>query len=141
MGYALPAIISASLINENRKIFSICGDAGFLMNLQEMETAKRLNANFVLIVWEDKSYGLIKWKQQAQFGKSTDLDFNNPNWEKLAKSFDWNYIFEDNSSKIMKSLEKTNNLKGPTLFVIPIDYSENGKLTKFLDDLEKNYDT
>ena len=141
MGYALPAIISASLINGNRKIFSICGDAGFLMNLQEMETAKRLGANFVLIVWEDKSYGLIKWKQQAQFGKSTDLDFNNPNWEKLAKSFDWNYIFEDNSSKITRSLEKTNNLKGPTLFVIPIDYSENGKLTKFLDDLEKKYDT
>ena len=140
MGYALPAIISASLINEERKIFSICGDAGFLMNLQEMETAKRLNSNFVLIVWEDKSYGLIKWKQQAQFGKSTNLDFDNPDWEKLATSFNWNYIYENDSTKIISSLEKTNDLNGPTLFVIPVDYSENEKLTKFLDNLEKTYD-
>ena len=140
MGYALPALISASLINEERKIFSICGDAGFLMNLQEMETAKRLNSNFVLIVWEDKSYGLIKWKQQAQFGKSTNLDFDNPDWQKLARSFDWNYIYENDSTKIISSLERTNDLDGPTLFVIPIDYSENEKLTKFLDNLEKTYD-
>ena len=140
MGYALPALISASLINEERKIFSICGDAGFLMNLQEMETAKRLNSNFVLIVWEDKSYGLIKWKQQAQFGKSTNLDFDNPDWQKLARSFDWNYIYENDSTKIISSLERTNDLDGPTLFVIPIDYSENEKLTKFLDNLEKTHD-
>ena len=125
----------------NKKVLSINGDAGFLMNVQDLETAVRNRINVVAVVWLDGEYGLIKWKQQAQFGKSTDLDFNNPNWEKLAKSFDWNYIFEDNSSKITKSLEKTNNLKGPTLFVIPIDYSENGKLTKFLDDLEKKYDT
>ena len=140
MGYALPALISASLINEERKIFSICGDAGFLMNLQEMETAKRLNSNFVMIVWEDKSYGLIKWKQQAQFGQSTNLDFDNPDWEKLARSFNWNYIYENDSAKITSSLEKTNDLHGPTLFVIPIDYSENEKLTKFLDNLEKTHD-
>ena len=140
MGYALPAVIAASLINNDHKIFSICGDAGFLMNLQEMETAKRLNSNFVVIIWEDKSYGLIKWKQQAQFGRSTELDFDNPDWEKLAKSFDWNYIYEDDSSNIFNKLEETNSLKGPTLFVIPIDYSENEKLTELLGTLENSYD-
>jgi len=140
MGYALPAVIAASLTNTNHRIFSICGDAGFLMNLQEMETAKRLNSNFVVIIWEDKSYGLIKWKQQAQFGRSTELDFDNPDWEKLAKSFDWNYLYEDDSSNIFNKLQETNSLKGPTLFVIPIDYSENEKLTKFLGTLEKSYD-
>ena len=140
MGYALPAVIAASLINNDHKIFSICGDAGFLMNLQEMETAKRLNSNFVVIIWEDKSYGLIKWKQQVQFGRSTELDFDNPDWEKLAKSFDWNYIYEDDSSNIFNKLEETNSLKGPTLFVIPIDYSENEKLTELLGTLEKSYD-
>ena len=140
MGYALPAVIAASLINNDHKIFSICGDAGFLMNLQEMETAKRLNSNFVVIIWEDKSYGLIKWKQQAQFGRSTELDFDNPDWEKLAKSFDWNYIYEDDSSNIFNKLEETNSFKGPTLFVIPIDYSENEKLTELLGTLEKSYD-
>ena len=140
MGYALPAAIAASLSNNKKKIFAICGDAGFLMNLQEMETAKRMRSDFVAIIWEDKSYGLIKWKQQAEFGKSTDLDFDNPQWEQLAQSFSWNYIYENDSSKITKRLNETESLKGPTLFVIPIDYSENEKLTDFLGSLEKTYD-
>ena len=140
MGYALPAAIAASLANKNKKIFSICGDAGFLMNLQEMETAKRLNSDFVIIVWEDKSYGLIKWKQQSQFGESTELDFDNPEWRKLAESFKWNYIYEDKSENLKKRLEETEGLKGPTLFVVPIDYSENQKLTNYLDTLEKTYE-
>ena len=141
MGFALPAAIAASISNNNKKrIFAICGDAGFLMNLQEMETAKRMRSDFVAIIWEDKSYGLIKWKQQAEFGKSTDLDFDNPQWEKLAQSFNWNYIYENDSSKITKRLNETESLKGPTLFVIPIDYSENEKLTDFLGSLEKTYD-
>ena len=140
MGYALPAAIAASLSNNKKKIFAICGDAGFLMNLQEMETAKRMRSDFVAIIWEDKSYGLIKWKQQAEFGKSTDLDFDNPQWEQLAQSFNWNYIYENDSSKIAKRLNETEGLKGPTLFVIPIDYSENEKLTDFLGSLEKTYD-
>ena len=140
MGYALPAAIAASLSNNKKKIFAICGDAGFLMNLQEMETAKRMRSDFVAIIWEDKSYGLIKWKQQAEFGKSTDLDFDNPQWEQLAQSFNWNYIYENDSSKITKRLNETEGLKGPTLFVIPIDYSENEKLTDFLGSLEKTYD-
>ena len=141
MGYALPAAIAASLSNNKKKIFAICGDAGFLMNLQEMETAKRMRSDFVAIIWEDKSYGLIKWKQQAEFGKSTDLDFDNPQWEQLAQSFNWNYIYENDSSKITKRLNETEGLKGPTLFVIPIDYSENEKLTDFLGSLEKTYDS
>jgi len=139
MGYALPATISASLEIKNKKIFSISGDGGFLMNVQEMETAKRLNSNIVIIIWEDKGYGLIKWKQQTEFGKSTDLDFDNPDWEKLAKSFGWNYLFEDDSSNITTQLQKTNKLTGPTLFIIPIDYSENQKLTSFLRSLEESY--
>ncbi|MBH32396.1 MAG: acetolactate synthase large subunit [Gammaproteobacteria bacterium] len=135
MGFALPGSISASLINPSKKIFSVCGDAGFMMNIHEMETAKRLNSNIVVIIWEDKSYGLIKWKQKLEFGKTTKLDFDNPNWELIAKSFSWNYIYEDNSSEILSQLQKTKGLKGPTLFVIPIDYSENFKLSDKLDQI------
>ena len=69
MGFALPASIAADLLVKGNKIYAIAGDAGFLMNLHEMETAKRLKTNIVVIVWEDKSYGLIKWKQQLQFGE------------------------------------------------------------------------
>ncbi len=139
MGYALPASISASMINNDKKVFAISGDAGFLMNVQEMETARRLHSNIVIIIWEDNSYGLIKWKQQVQFGESTDLDFDNPDWEDLAKSFGWNYIFEDKSTKIYEKLKLTEKMIGPTLFVIPIDYSENEKLTNFLSSLEDDY--
>ena len=58
MGFALPGAIAASLVHPDRNILAICGDAGFLMNVQEMETAKRLNVNTVVMVWEDKMYGL-----------------------------------------------------------------------------------
>ena len=141
MGYALPAAIAGSLINKDKKIFSICGDAGFLMNLQEMETAKRLNSNIVIFVWEDNSYGLIKWKQKSQFGETTDLDFDNPKWSELANSFSWNYLYEDNSENLINRFKELNHLDGPTLFVVPIDYSENEKLTDFLKNLESSYDS
>jgi acetolactate synthase-1/2/3 large subunit len=136
MGFALPASIAADLLNTGNKIYAIAGDGGFLMNLQEMETAKRLGVNIVVIIWEDRSYGLIKWKQQVQFGENTDLDFTNPDWKLLAKSFGWNYIFEDESSQLILTLKKIKKLKGPTLLIIPIDYSENLKLTQKLNDLE-----
>jgi acetolactate synthase-1/2/3 large subunit len=136
MGFALPASIAADLLNTGNKIYAIAGDGGFLMNLQEMETAKRLGVNIVVIIWEDRSYGLIKWKQQVQFGENTDLDFTNPDWKLLAESFGWNYIFEDESSQLILTLKKIKKLKGPTLLIIPIDYSENLKLTQKLNDLE-----
>ncbi|MCP4754928.1 MAG: acetolactate synthase large subunit, partial [Proteobacteria bacterium] len=80
MGFALPGAIAAQMVFPERKILAICGDAGFLMNVQEMETAKRVKSNIVVMVWEDKSYGLIAWKQNNQFGHHTDLAFDNPDW-------------------------------------------------------------
>ena len=70
----------------------------------------------------------------------TELDFNNPDWKKLAESFEWNFIYEDKSDNLSHRLKETKDLKGPTLFVIPIDYSENQKLTSYLDSLEKAYE-
>ncbi|MDQ6953915.1 MAG: thiamine pyrophosphate-dependent enzyme, partial [Mariprofundaceae bacterium] len=64
MGFALPAAIGAALVYSDKQILSICGDAGFLMNVQEMETAKRLGSNIVVMIWEDHAYGLIAWKQR-----------------------------------------------------------------------------
>jgi len=89
MGFALPGAIAASIVYPDRQVLAICGDAGFLMNVQEMETAKRYNSNMVVMVWEDHAYGLIAWKQQAQFGRHTDLSFGNPDWMQLAASFGW----------------------------------------------------
>ena len=135
MGFALPGAIAANLVYPDKRILGIAGDAGFLMNVQEMETAKRLNSNIVIMVWEDKEYGLIAWKQQNEFGKHTDLAFDNPNWEMLAKSFGWNGYFVNNSKDLVNTLEHAFNDGAPSLVVVPIDYRENMLLTKRLGEL------
>lgn len=135
MGFALPGAIAANLVYPDRRVLGIAGDAGFLMNVQEMETAKRLNSNIVMMVWEDNEYGLIAWKQQAEFGKHTDLAFNNPDWEMLAKSFGWNGYFVNDSKDLQSTLETAFNDGAPSLVVVPIDYRENMLLTKRLGEL------
>lgn len=135
MGSALPGAIAADLVLPQQRILAICGDAGFLMNVQEMETARRLNSNIVAMVWEDKEYGLISWKQQTQFGTHTDLSFNNPDWLKLADSFGWKGHLVENSKDLAGALEHAFREQGPSLVVIPIDYRENLKLTERLGDI------
>jgi acetolactate synthase-1/2/3 large subunit len=135
MGFALPGAIAASLVEPDRKIMGIAGDAGFLMNVQEMETARRLDCNLTMMVWEDKEYGLIAWKQWDHFGHHTDLSFNNPDWAKLADAFDWRYQFVDDSSQLLNVIEQAAGHRGPSLIVLPIDYSENKKLTEHLGEI------
>ena len=135
MGFALPGAISAALVYPDKRILSISGDAGYLMNVQEMETARRLNVNIVTMIWEDNMYGLIAWKQQNEFGKHTDLSFGNPNWLKLAESFDWSAHKVENSKDLIATLETAFNEKGPSLVVVPIDYRENMILTERLGNI------
>jgi len=132
MGFALPGAIAASLVYPDRRIMAIAGDGGFLMNVQEMETAKRLGSNIVVMVWEDGGYGLIAWKQQAEFNRHTDLAFGNPDWVGLAHSFGWNARLTRKSSNLESDLQEVFAEPGPSLLVIPIDYRENGLLTERL---------
>ncbi len=138
MGFALPGAVAAALVHPDRRILGISGDAGFLMNIQEMETAKRLGCNLVMMVWEDKEYGLIAWKQTNEFGRHTDLAFDNPEWMGLAKSFGWGAHWCDESENLQATLEAAFAEQGPSLVVIPIDYSENPKLTKKLGEITAN---
>lgn len=135
MGFALPGAIAAGLVYPDRNILAISGDAGFLMNMQEMETAKRLNVNITVMVWEDNAYGLIAWKQQSQFGKHTELSFNNPDWLKLAESFGWNGHMVKAAGDVIPTLQKAFSEPGPSLIVVPIDYRENMLLTKRLGEI------
>jgi len=135
MGFALPGAIGASLVYPERQILAVCGDAGFMMNVQEMETAKRLNSNIVVMVWEDNAYGLIAWKQQNQFGHHTDLSFGNPQWMLLAKAFGWHGHRVENSGDLQATLKSAFSEPGPSLIVIPIDYGENMKLTERLGNI------
>ena len=100
-----------------------------------METAKRLNVNMVVMVWEDHEYGLISWKQQNEFGSHTDLAFNNPDWLQLAQAFGWHGHVISNSSDTKTVLEQAFAETGPSLVVVPIDYAENIKLTERLGNI------
>ena len=135
MGFALPGAIGAHLVDPHRRVLAISGDAGFLMNVQEMETARRLNSNIVVMVWEDNAYGLIAWKQQNQFGRHTDLAFGNPDWLGLAAAFGWDGQYVDASDEVLPALERALNHDGPSLLVVAIDYRENAILTRRLGDL------
>jgi len=132
MGFALPGAIAASLVHPDRRILAICGDGGFLMNVQEMETAKRLKVNIVVLVWEDNEYGLIAWKQENEYSTHTDLSFGNPDWLQLSKAFGWHGHQINNSENLLGALEVAFQETGPSLISIPIDYRENAKLSKRL---------
>jgi len=135
MGFALPGAIAASIVFPERRILAICGDAGFLMNVQEMETAARLGSNIVVMVWADNEYGLIAWKQETHFGRHTDLSFGNPDWNMLADAFGWHGHYVDKSVDLAGALEAALEERGPSLVVIPIDYRENPLLTKKLGEI------
>ncbi len=135
MGFALPGAIAASLVHPDRRVVGIAGDAGFLMNVQEMETARRLDANIVMLVWEDGEYGLIAWKQQSQFGRHTDLSFGNPDWLALARAFDWNGHRVERSADFSSVMAQALEEGGPSLVVVPVDYRENMLLNERLGEL------
>ncbi|MFT7617670.1 MAG: acetolactate synthase-1/2/3 large subunit [Planctomycetota bacterium] len=132
MGFALPGSMAAKMVFPDRRVISINGDAGVLMNIQDLETAARRKLNIVIMVWEDHEYGLIKWKQQNHFGRHSDLTFTNPDWVKLAESFGCWGARVENSRDLKGKLEEAFQQDGPALIVIPIDYSENPKLTEKL---------
>jgi acetolactate synthase-1/2/3 large subunit len=135
MGFALPGAIAAHLVDPERKVLAIAGDAGVLMNVQEMETARRLDSDIVIMVWEDGEYGLIAWKQDNEFGRHTDLAFGNPDWLGLAAAFGWNGHYCPNSRDLAATLGTALAERGPSLLVIPIDYRENKLLTQKLGEI------
>ncbi len=133
MGFAMPASIGAKIACPDRRILSISGDAGFAMNVQELETAARLGLNIVAMVWVDGEYGLIKWKQQNGFkGRHSNLAFNNPDFGLLAKAYGlWGREITA-ADQIAPTLEEAFAQKVPALIAVPVDYAENMKLSKRL---------
>ncbi|MFQ5620069.1 MAG: acetolactate synthase large subunit [Rhodospirillales bacterium] len=133
MGFALPGAIGAKFAFADRRVLAISGDAGFLMNVQDLETAARYGLNVAIMVWLDGEYGLIKWKQQNQFdGRHSDLKFNNPDFEHLARAFGiWGRTLTG-PNQVVPALEDAFSQSGPALIAVPVDYGENVKLTERL---------
>ena len=122
MGIALPTAIAAKLVHPERNVVTVNGDGGFLMNCQELETAKRLKTAVVNVIWENRQFGSIVWKQDKKFGRHFGVDFTNPDFVALAEAFGlpaWRCeAVEDFSTHLRKAL----TLDEPSLIVLPIDY-------------------
>jgi acetolactate synthase-1/2/3 large subunit len=126
MGFALPGAIAAQLAKPNQKVVAMCGDGGFLMNVQEIETAVRLKLPIIVIVWCDSDFGMISLKQIDEFGKSAFTRFNNPNFVTLAQSFGaigYDVKSTEDFHNILEKAKESTNI--PIIISINVDYSRN----------------
>jgi acetolactate synthase I/II/III large subunit len=123
MGIALPTAIAAKLVHPDRHVVSVNGDGGFLMNVQELETAVRLRTSIVNVIWENQQYGSIVWKQDKKFGRHFGVDFTNPDFVKLADAFGMPAWRCEATEDFSKHLRHALTLDLPSLIVLPIDYS------------------
>jgi acetolactate synthase I/II/III large subunit len=125
MGAGLPSAIAASLIHPERRVLAVCGDGGFMMNSQELETAVRLKLNLVVLVLEDRAYGMIRWKQEVDGFSDFGLEFGNPDFVAYAKSYGAKGSRVGKVSELSTMLEAAFSEGGVHLVVVPVDYSEN----------------
>jgi acetolactate synthase-1/2/3 large subunit len=136
MGFALPGAISAQLVKPKQKVVAMCGDGSFLMNVQEVETAVRLNLPIIIVVWCDYDFGIISLKQSMEFGRSAYTKFGNPDFVKLAESFGAIGYRAKTTEEFFKILEKAKDSTSvPVIIAIDVDYSANSIL------LESNEET
>jgi acetolactate synthase I/II/III large subunit len=123
MGFAVPAAVAAKLVHPERRVVTVNGDGGFLMNAQELETAVRVGTPFVSVIWENSQYGSIVWKQDRKFGSHFGTDFTNPDFVKLAEGFGIPGWRCGSADELGERLAHALTLDVPSLIVLPIDYS------------------
>ena len=136
MGIAVPGAIAAKLAYPDRKVVAVTGDAGFMMNSQEIETALRMKTSFVVLIWNDSEYGLITWHQMRHFGRPSHIEFKNPDFVKYAESFGAKGYRVERTEDLLPTLQEA--LAQDTVVVIdcPVDYRENMKLTAKLKEMQ-----
>ena len=135
MGIAVPGAIAAKLSFPERRVVAVTGDGGFLMNSQELETAVRLALPLVVLVWRDNGYGVIRWKQQLRFGRTSAVEFGNPDLVQYARSFGAIGYRVGEPSELRPVLEEALKSKVPAVIDCPVDYAENLRLTERLQAL------
>ena len=132
MGISLPGAMAAKLLYPDRKVLAVCGDGGFMMNVQDLETAVRLKLPIVVMIWNDNGYGLIEWKQKNQYGHAFGTSVTNPDFVKLAESFGAIGMRVTKTEDIQDTLRKAFTADRPVIIEVPVDYRENIKLTEKL---------
>ncbi|UVT17909.1 MAG: acetolactate synthase large subunit [Nitrospira sp.] len=135
MGIGVPGAIAAKLLFPQRRIVAVTGDGGFLMNSQELETAVRLELPIVILVWRDDGYGVIRWKQQLRYGRTSGVEFTNPDFVRFAQSFGAAGYRVKDLSELRSILREALEANVPAVIDCPIDYQENLKLAERLSRL------
>ncbi|NES66757.1 MAG: acetolactate synthase large subunit, partial [Okeania sp. SIO2D1] len=130
MGIAIPGAIAAKLVHPDRKVIAATGDGGFMMNCQELETALRVGTAFVTLIFNDGGYGLIEWKQENHFGKSSFIKFGNPDFVKFAESFGLKGYRVESATDLIPTLKEALAQDVPAVIDCPVDYRENTRFTK-----------
>ena len=128
MGAGLPSAMASAMVYPDRKVMAICGDGGFMMNSQEMETAVRLKLNITVLILNDSSYGMIRWKQANMGFKDWGLEFGNPDFVKYAESYGAFGHRVESAEHLPKLLRHTLDTPGVHLIDCPVDYSDNDRI-------------
>ena len=135
MGIAVPGAVAAKLENPDKTIVAVTGDAGFMMNSQEIETALRVGTAIIIIIWTDSQYGLIRWHQMRHFGRPSNIDFKNPDFIKYAESFGAKAYCVESAKDLIPTIRQAIIDNTVVIIDCPVDYSENMKLTEQLGEL------
>ena len=129
MAFALPGAIAVKLACPERKVLAAVGDGGFLMLGSELATAVREHVPIVVLIWEDQSYGLIKWKMDLEIGRHSSVDFHNPDFVKYAESFGAKGYRINHADELLPTLQHTMEDDVVSVITCPVDYSQNIELT------------
>jgi acetolactate synthase-1/2/3 large subunit len=125
MGAGLPSAMMAAMLYPGRRVLAVCGDGGFMMNSQELETAVRLRLNLVVLIIEDKAYGMIRWKQAVDHFPDFGMTFDNPDFVAYARAHTANGRRVETADGLAPALEAAFQEGGVQLVIVPVDYSEN----------------
>ena len=128
MGAGLPSAMMAAILTPGRRVLAVCGDGGFMMNSQELETAVRLGLNLVVLVLNDAAYGMIRWKQDQLGFPDYGLTFSNPDFVTYAQSYGATGHRVERSADLVSVLNAAFEAGGVHLVDLPVDYSENKKV-------------
>jgi acetolactate synthase I/II/III large subunit len=136
MSGSLPGALEAKRLYPEKNVVAVCGDGGFMMGIQALVTGVELNVPFVVVLWQDDHYGLIKWKQEIEFDKTSNVALHNPNLANLAEAYGCHGQLIQSAQAFSEALKMALTKKDkPTVLVVPVDYSENMKLFKHLREI------
>jgi acetolactate synthase-1/2/3 large subunit len=135
MGAGLPSAMMAAMLNPEKRVLAVCGDGGFMMNAQELETALRLKLNLVILILEDHAYGMIRWKQAVDGFPDHGMTFNNPDFVQYAAAYGAQGRRVTEANGLAPALEAAFTDGGVQIVVTPVDYTENIKV--FIEELKE----